>query len=59
MEDTINVNKQALIDLMILKEKFNGIVESLEIMSNHEFMESYKKSKEQIEKRDFEDWDEL
>jgi len=59
MESTINVNKQAILDLVKVKEEFDLIVESLELMSNKEFIESYKKSKEQIKKRDFVDWNEL
>ncbi len=46
MQKTIKVNKQA-------------IVESLELMSNKEFMESYQKSKEQIKKMEFSDWEEI
>jgi len=34
-------------------------MESLELMENEEFLESYKKSKEEIKNRDFVDWDEL
>ena len=58
-ESTITVNKEAIIDLLRVKEEFDSIVESLELMSDKEFMESYKKSKEQIKKRDFADWNEL
>ena len=56
MENTIAVNKKAIEDLMRLKEEFDSIVESLELMSDKEFMKSYRKSKEQIKNRDFEDW---
>ena len=59
MAGTITVNKEAIMDLMRVKEEFDSIVESLELMADKEFMESYKKAKEQIKKRDFVDWNEL
>lgn len=58
MEKVI-INKNAIEDLLKLKENFNSIVESLELMSDEKFMESYKKSKDQIEEREFADWNEL
>ena len=59
MESTICIRKDAIIDLIKLKDRFDTIIESLELMADKEFMESYNKSKEQIKKRDFADWDEL
>ena len=59
MAETITVNKQAISDLLRVKEEFDSIIESLELMSNNEFMDSYKKAKEQIKNRDFADWNEL
>ncbi len=59
MAETITVNKEAIIDLIKVKEEFDSIIESLELMANKEFMDSYKKAKEQIKKRDFVDWNEL
>lgn len=59
MAQTINVSKEAISDLVRVKEEFDAIVESLELMSDKEFMNSYKKSKEQIKKREFVDWNEL
>jgi len=59
MADTISIRKDAIVDLVRVKDKFDSIVESLELMSDPEFMESYKKSKEQIKKRDFADWNDL
>ena len=53
------INRQAIIDLVKVKEDFDSIVESIELMSDKEFMGSYKKSKEQIKKREFEDWNAL
>lgn len=55
MTQTINVKKEAILDLIKVKEEFDTIVESLELASNKEFMNSYKKSKEQIKKREFAD----
>ncbi len=59
MTETIAVNKQAISDLVKVKEEFDSIVESLELMSDKEFMNSYKKAKEQIKNRDFADWNGL
>jgi len=59
MPETININKQAIKDLVKVKAEFDSIVESLELMSDKEFMDSYKKSKEQVKKREFVDWNEL
>ena len=59
MSSTITVKKEAIMDLLKLKEDFDDIIESLELMADKEFMESYKKAKEQIKKREFVDWNEL
>ena len=57
--EKISINKSAIIDLMRLTNEINDRVESLELMSNPKFMESFRKSKEQIKNREFADWDEL
>ncbi len=57
--ETININKQVISDLIRVKEEFDTIVESIELMGDPEFMKSYCKAKEQIRKRDFDDWNEL
>ena len=59
MTATVTVNKEAIVDLLKIKEEFDAVVESLELMSDKEFMASYNKTKEQIQKRDFDDWNEL
>ena len=59
MQDTIMINKEAVHDLVKIKEEFDTIVESIELMSNSEFMNSYKKTREQIRKREFADWNAL
>lgn len=46
-------------DLVKVKDEFDTIVESLELMMDKSFMDSYKKAKQQIEKRDFDDWNAL
>ena len=56
MAETISVRKKAILDLVKVKEEFDSIIESLELMSDKEFMNSYKKSKEQIKNREFADW---
>ena len=59
MEELIQINKEAIFDLIKIKEEFDSIVESIELMSDEAFVDSYKKAKEQIKKREFEDWDAL
>jgi predicted DNA-binding protein YlxM (UPF0122 family) len=59
MAETISVNKQAIFDLIKVKDEFDSIIESLELMADKGFMESYNKSRAQIEKRDFADWNAL
>lgn len=57
--ETVLLRKDALNDLIKVKEEFDAIVESIELMSNKGFISSYKKSKEQIKKREFADWNAL
>jgi hypothetical protein len=59
MAKTVPVNKEAIADLLKVKDEFDSIVESLELVSDKKFMNSYEKSKDQIKKRDFDDWNEL
>lgn len=57
--ETVLLRKDALNDLLKVKEEFDAIVESIELMSDQQFMASYKKAKEQIKNREFADWDAL
>ena len=57
--ETVRVDKQAILDLVRVKNEFDSIVESLELMGDKEFMDSYRNAKEQIRKREFADWNEL
>ncbi len=56
---TVMVNKDAIVDLVRVKDEFDSIVESLELMADPDFMASYKKSRQQVAKREFVDWDAL
>ncbi len=56
---TVTISRDALKDLIRIKEDFDVVMESLELMENEEFMESYKKAKEEIKNREFVDWNEL
>lgn len=56
---TVTISRDAFEDLIRLKEDLEVVMESLELMENEEFMESYKKAKEEIKNRDFVGWDEL
>jgi hypothetical protein len=53
---TIQISKEALHDLFRVKEELDTIMESLELMENKEFMASYKKAKDNVKKREFDDW---
>lgn len=57
--EAVTIQKEALRDLVKVKDEFDAIVESLELMNNKEFMSSYHKAKEQIKKREFADWNAL
>ncbi len=57
--ETVTVNKRVIVDLIKLKEEFDAILESIELMGNKEFMKSYKRAKEQIKKREFVGWNTL
>lgn len=59
MAETISIRKDAIIDLVRVKDEFDSIIESLELMADSNFMSSYKKAREQIKKRDFVDWNGL
>ena len=55
----IIISKQEIEELAKLTNEINDRIESLELMGDNEFMDSFKKSKEQIEKKEFADWNEL
>ena len=57
--ENITIDKKAFIELMKLKEEFDLVMESIELSNDKEFMESLKRSEEQIKNREFADWDEL
>jgi len=59
MEEEIAIKKSAIEDLAKLTNEINDRVESLKLISDKKFMASLKKSKEQIRKRDFADWNAL
>ena len=57
--ENVTISKQAMEDLIRLKEEFDSIIESIELMDNEEFMISYKKAKEQVKNKEFDSWNEL
>ena len=57
--ETRPISKKAISDLVRLKEEFDSVVESIEVMGDKKFMNSYKKSRKQIKKRKFSDWNDL
>lgn len=48
MTETMNIDKKAIFDLIRIKEEFDSVVESIELINNKEFMDSYKKSREHV-----------
>lgn len=52
---TITIRKDAIADLIRVKEDFDAIIESIEQMGDENFMASYLESKKQIENREFSD----
>jgi hypothetical protein len=59
MEEKLSINKSAIKDLIKVKDEFDSIIESIELMNNKKFMKSYKKAKNQIKNREFADWNAL
>lgn len=57
--DYVTVNKTAFKDLLRVKDEFDGIVESMELMADKEFMISYQKARKQVKEKDFADWNAL
>jgi len=57
--ESITIDKQVITDLSKMVEELQNKIESLELASNPELMESLKRSKEQIEKGDLVNFDDL
>lgn len=57
--ESVTIDKKDINELASLVSELNDRVESLQLMSDKEFMESLKRSKEQIKKREFADWNDL
>ena len=50
------IKHDILKDLMEIREKLDSIIETLEIISDEELIESIKRARKQLPKRDFEDF---
>jgi len=59
MSETITIKKKTLADLMRVREEFDAIIDSLELMNDSDFMQSYEKAKDQIKNKEFDRWDDL
>ena len=57
--ETITIDRKDIIALAKLAGELEDRIESLELMSDPEVMESHKRAKEQIKNREFANWDEL
>ena len=51
--ETITIDKEIFADIAKLASEIEDRIESIELMNNKEFMESLKKSDEQIKNREF------
>ena len=57
--ETITIERKTLIELAKLAEEINDKLESLELMSDPNVMESHRRAKEQIKKRQLKEWNAL
>ena len=57
--ETVSIPKEEVLKLARLAAELEDRLESLELMSNPEVMESHKRAKEQIKNREFANWDDL
>ena len=57
--ETVIIERRNIIELAKLAAELEDRLESLELMSDPEVMESLKKSEEQIKNREFANWNEL
>ena len=57
--EQVCLDKSSIIELAGLVEEIQLWLESLELSSDSEIMESLRKSKEEIKNRDFADWNDL
>ena len=57
--ETITIQRKDILELAKLAAELEDRIESLELMSDPNVMESHKRAKEQIKNRDFADWDDL
>ena len=57
--ETVMVERKNIIELTNLAAELEDRLESLELMSDPEVIESLRKSEEQIKNREFANWDEL
>jgi len=57
--ESVKINRNEIIELARLINEINDRIESLELMSDPEFVESFRKSKEQIAKGELGNFDDL
>jgi len=53
------MRKDIVKDLKKVRDDVDTVVESIELMSDKQFMSSFSRAKKQVRKREFEDWDDL
>lgn len=57
--EAVKIQRKELMEMVKLVSELNDRIESLELMSDPEVMESHRRAKEQIKKREFANWDDL
>ena len=57
--ETVTIQRKDILEIAKLAAELEDKIESLELMSDSEVMESLKRSEEQIKNREFANWDEI
>ena len=58
-KDKVYMSRKAFEEIMEAKEHLDSLMESVELINDKEFMEGYKKAKEDIKEGRFEEWDKI
>lgn len=57
--EQVTVDRKVIVDMARLLDEVQLNLESLELMSDPDFMAGHERVKEQIKNRDFGDWDDI
>lgn len=59
IRERIYMSRKVFEEIMEAKERLDSLMESVELMNDREFMESYRRAKKDIARGRFEDWEGL